>query len=51
MIWTWIYRAVMACYLIFGAVILADLFPAFFLNPAVGFVAIGMLGMLMIFRP
>ncbi|MCL4473531.1 MAG: hypothetical protein M1455_06280 [Actinobacteria bacterium] len=49
--WNITYYVVMGAYLLFIAYILSDLFPALFMNPAVGFVAIGALGLLGIFKP
>lgn len=46
MIWRAINYLVTAAWLIYLAIVLTDLFPRFFANPTVGFLAIGALGLL-----
>lgn len=45
-IWNVVFYCVAGMWMVYLAIILTDLFPRFFANPMVGFLAIGALGLL-----
>lgn len=51
MIWRWTFRTVIAGYLVVIAWMLSETFPRFFMNPALGIIALIAFGLLMIFKP